>query len=633
MADIETNLQTIIDAAQEYAQDVFDQSVELINEALAVTAIPTPIAPAQAVDFDEQFEPPVGLLSPGPFVDSFVRPTGFPVTPNLTPLYTPVFDNIGNAPTLIDTDDLFLTPLPVPLETFTEPAPTLDQFLTPTAPILNIPITPIFRPINEPIAPTVTLPSFDIPPPGNPPELTRDAAQEFEDAYNQISPQLQAYVLQSCNDFIAKFSPNSPALHEKLVAKLNSRLDGGTGFDPVVEAQLFDRERGRTAREGEIASAAAFRTLAARGHTFPNGAILSELRLGKQRALDANAASSMDILKIQAELEQRNLEFAINTSNAMTTELRNHVINYLGVIQRINSDAIQYARNIAEWIVGAYNSRVRAFETTLVVYQVQGKIFELQIQASLAQIEIFNAEVKLAELQGTLNELDLNLYRGQIDAEEAKLSLYTEQLRALAIQRDGERIKIELFGEKVKAYSARAQAKGLEYTAFESSISADEAKVRASIAQIDGFRAEVDAKVAKGNLELAKQQGTIESSKNQLEIFRTELGAYATKVDIEKAIFDGALQSYLAGIDQYKVDVNRAISEQETRLLYVREAAINARLFEELRTKVNIEGATLLNNSIAIRATAATQGAATSTSMAAAVLSAQNTVVQLAQTF
>jgi hypothetical protein len=106
-----------------------------------------------------------------------------------------------------------------------------------------------------------------------------------------------------------------------LAAAITGRLAGGTGLTPAIETAIWDR-----AREREIATAqAAVDTIAreseALGYELPPGVLFDAQRREIRTMHDKVSALSRDIAIKQAELEQANMQKAIDQAQAYETQL------------------------------------------------------------------------------------------------------------------------------------------------------------------------------------------------------------------------------------------------------------------------------------------------------------------------
>ncbi|MCU9611831.1 hypothetical protein OEK97_28405, partial [Escherichia coli] len=79
--------------------------------------------------------------------------------------------------------------------------------------------------------------------------------------------------------------------------------------------------------------------MAARGFTLPTGALTSALQQARQAGADNNAQAARDIVVLQAELEQKNLQFAITTSAGLRTMIVNASAAYMQHVVSIFSQS------------------------------------------------------------------------------------------------------------------------------------------------------------------------------------------------------------------------------------------------------------------------------------------------------
>jgi hypothetical protein len=131
--------------------------------------------------------------------------------------------------------------------------------------------------------------------------------------YEAQMEKLVALLSQQLADFFTLYYPlASDAFDEATNWILNAITNGGTGISAAVEAQIWGRGRERVINEGTRTSNQIVADFAGRGFSIPPGAMagkLKELRLAQKQA---NKSFSRDVAITQAEIEIKNIQFAIS---------------------------------------------------------------------------------------------------------------------------------------------------------------------------------------------------------------------------------------------------------------------------------------------------------------------------------
>lgn len=122
---------------------------------------------------------------------------------------------------------------------------------------------------------------------------------------NQLSGLYEGYLLEHM--------PNQCGYLESAQQWIcNTLTNGGTGINPHVEAQIWERERARVLKEGAKAEKEVIATWAARGYPLPPGAAAYQVLQIKKDTTDKIAESSRAVAIKQAEIEIENVRLAVS---------------------------------------------------------------------------------------------------------------------------------------------------------------------------------------------------------------------------------------------------------------------------------------------------------------------------------
>ena len=88
--------------------------------------------------------------------------------------------------------------------------------------------------------------------------------------------------------------------------------NGGTGINPAVENQIWQRGRDRVIAEGARADSQTLIQFSQRGYSLPAGVMVKQLQANRFEQLGRLQEQSRDVAIKQAEIEIENLRFAVN---------------------------------------------------------------------------------------------------------------------------------------------------------------------------------------------------------------------------------------------------------------------------------------------------------------------------------
>lgn len=491
--DARTYAAGVMENANDAIEDMQDRIDEVGFTVVSVTGVNLPS------------DPPI----PDPLIAPDLNPVDLtlPAEPGAAPLFqdisaielspVPRFDT--PAPTIL------LPDLPGVLPDFLEQAPQVNtSFTFPTVPdaLTNpLPMEPTVGDYPIPVAPQIILPTFDTPKPEGDIEAPTDYAAQFVTAYRDAQPGMVAAVDGYLDGFITRFNPRYHVAMASIEAQLERLLAGGSGLNPAVENQIYERARSKGAAEHRRVERAAWSDAAARGFTLPDGVLQSSLRQARQGAADNNAAAAREIVIKQAEMEQANLQFAVTTSVGLRTALLSAMLAYHGNLVQLNGQALESAKAIVGAAIDVYNASIRAFAARLDAWKAEAAVFETRLKAALAGIELYQAEIQALLAMVNVDRAKVDVYKARIDSLQSAALVYRSQIEAVVSKAGLERLKLDLYEAKVRGFNARVQGKELEFRGYTAAIQGQEAVARvfqtqaqAHTSQVNAFRAEVDAK-------------------------------------------------------------------------------------------------------------------------------------------
>ena len=320
------------------------------------------------VTFDEITVPEPSFNKPDapdePLIDLYIP--AFPV--EFVPENVHEFDEntIGTIP--VFTDEIPTINLPVkPGDlSVTAPgdAPDIEtDFNFPDPVSYTLPDVPTFESLNLPTALDLNIPTFDLD-----------------------IPTVPGYLVPPGLTFNFNEQAYSSTLFSALTNELLNRIqNGGTGLTPDIEQAIWDRARNREDQNAIRSENNLSIEQASRGFKRPSGAYLAAIDFLAQETQNKNADLSREIAIKQAELEQKNIEFALQTSLA----LEQSYIQYYSQVQQRAFDTEKYLQEAA---INIYEAQIKQFGIQLEIYKTYSQAFESRVKAELAK-EIGRAHV------------------------------------------------------------------------------------------------------------------------------------------------------------------------------------------------------------------------------------------------
>jgi hypothetical protein len=121
-------------------------------------------------------------------------------------------------------------------------------------------------------------------------------------------------------DFFVKYYPiASDAFDEGIAATVNMMTNNGTGLDPVIVDQMWQRGRDRTIADGLRMESQTLNEFASRGFILPSGAMAYRLQEDRYKALQQIKDLNRDMTIREMEIAVENLRFAVE--QALKTRL------------------------------------------------------------------------------------------------------------------------------------------------------------------------------------------------------------------------------------------------------------------------------------------------------------------------
>lgn len=151
---------------------------------------------------------------------------------------------------------------------------------------------------------------------------------------------------------------------------------GGTGISPVVERQIWDRERSRTLSELARNEAEAYTLWAGRGFPLPPGMLANQLSMIRLDAAGKIAQASRDMAIKQMEIEIENVKFAVSEATKLYGSAVGAAGDYLKALSIGPTSAMQVIPSITD-------SQSRLISAATDSYRASISVDELRLKASM----------------------------------------------------------------------------------------------------------------------------------------------------------------------------------------------------------------------------------------------------------
>ena len=513
---------------------------------------------------------------------------------------------------------------------FTRETPALDDPSLPAEPTLVTPDRPTLGGVDLPPAPTVTLPGFSPTRPDALPDAP-DAAEALRTAFESTLPEMRSYLEGQVDAYIQRHSPNHYAIMGRLEERLSEMVEGGTALPEAIEQRIHDRARARNEAEGQASERRAAEEFARRGFTMPPGALSAALREVRQNTHNQNVDSSSQIAINQANLEQQNIQFALQLTSTIRQALLQGELQWAATLAQLNRDAITYAQAVSNAVVQTYNLLVGVFQSQVSLFQAEAQVYDVELRAALANVQLFEALIRAEESRVRVNTQLLEQYRLDLETQRTQVQIYTERLQAVRTVLEQNQLRLQAFRTEIDAYNASLQAQSLESQLYEAAIRGENLKVQTFATQIDAYRAQVQARAEEARVNQEEGRFELASVQAYLEMLRTETQIFTTEAQVESDDYRNDLELYRIALSQLTEEIRYEMFDRRERFeLEARDLDLQIKVFESQRDFA-LEDASRFVDAIRRRSEIALAGANVYANIASATLSAQNSMVSLVE--
>lgn len=552
--------------------------------------------------------------------------------PTLNPVDLTLPDDPGAAPAFQDisaveagflpdfsavTPTINLPTKPNQIAEFLQTAPQIDTniaFPDPPDALLNplIP-APTLTDRVEPSSPTISLPGFDGVAPTDMPDAPIDYETRFRGAYADAAPSIIAMIDGYVDAQLLQLNPQFYTQMAAIERQLTTYLAGGTGLNPDVENAIYERERGKNTAEARRVRNASYEEAAKRGFTLPTGALSQIIQTARQGAADNNARQASEIVVMAAEMEQKNLQFAVTTSMALRQMVLSATLNYQSNLVSLNGQALDYAKNVLNAIIEVYNSAVRAFEVKLDAYKSEALVYDTRLKAALSFIELYRTQIEALRALTQVDIAKVDVYKARIEGLIAYSNVYRAQIEAVQGRVNLEKLQLDVFQSKVQAYTSLVQAKSAEWQGYSASIEGEVAKVKIYGVQVEaynslinGYRAKIEADTERVRAQALTNQARAANYASILSGYTAVVSARGEVARIKIEIGRQSLLAYTAQIqgtvanaqvlnEYYRSISTVAIANAQQRMTAQVETGNSTRAFGETIARLGTANASIFS--------------------------------------
>lgn len=573
---------------------------------------------AQVTDAEDALADAISAVQSIGYYNVSFNPLALPATPGTLPLMTAptmtdvtldlpaqpsstlVFQDIpaitvGAAPTfsaVAPTPGTFSTPSQ--LAEFQATLPTVDLSASfPTAPSLIVPEAPTMGSYTVPTAPTTVLPTFGGAKPADIGNAPSDLAGVMSTAYHEAAPEFITMINSHVDAELTKLNPEFHSQMGKIEAQLSTYLAGGTGLKPAVEDAIYSRARSKNNAEALRVRDQSLNDAATRGFTLPSGALMSAMRQARQSGADNNSKAASEITVMQAEMEQKNLQFAVTSSTGLRTAMVSATLNYMQNLVSLNGQAMSYAQNVVSALVETYNATVRAYTARLDGYKTEAGVFQTLIQAALASVEVYKAEIQALTALTQVDMTKVNVYKARIEVLTSLTGMYRTQVEAAVSKASLEKLKIDVFQAQVQAYSAQVSAKNAQWQGYTAQIAGDTAKVQAFGIQAQAYSSQVNGYKASIDAQASVVQAASMTNDARAKIFVASLEGYKTVVQAKGEVARTQLENQRQKVVGFQAEVSAAVAQANSKTEYYKATSDVAIKNGQLSVEAMLKSASL----------------------------------------
>lgn len=215
-------------------------------------------------------------------------------------------------------------------------------------------------------------------------DIPREAESASVRKFDEFAEKTINRLAELFSGYLSRYFPNDCAYLKHAQLKLCEMLtQGGTGINPVVEDQIWQRDRARVLNEVNRAGREVLATFAARGFPVPPGAALHQMNMIQQDAQNKIAQASRDVAIKQLEIEVENVRFAVDKAISLYQVAIAAAMDYikaLAIGPQLAAQVVPSVTDSQSRLIGAASDYYRAQLQALEIVQ-RHKVADAEIEA------------------------------------------------------------------------------------------------------------------------------------------------------------------------------------------------------------------------------------------------------------
>lgn len=546
------------DTAAGYATDSFDLAEQYIGTLSALLSeIELPAFDLSDIDIpsvlpiDYNARPTLGDVEiPTDFPAAPVKDLQLEVLPTFPEITFPLFT--AEAPGASSAVKPTLATVSAP-----DDAPAVAFVTVPTKPSLAFPVVPTLDEVSIPDAPSLTVPVFDVTAPVDGLDNPSATLVFSEAGYNS-------------------------AVYADLIGKIVDGIqDGGTGLDPTVEAEIFERAIVRQRLSNDRAYQEVEDFFAGKGASLPMGAMAAKLQEISRDITLAESEITGKILIEQAELAQKNTHFLLDLGLKTEQVFRDFHLRQEGL-------RLQAATALVETTTKVYELGLALHATRVEAYRAEAAVYESRVKAVLSEIEIYKGKMEGARVTAEVQNHLVNLYLAQLRGTETEMRLYVTEMEGAKIAVEVERAKLERYRLEVETFSARLQAEKVKFDVYATEVAAEGQVVKTYLTEVEAYTAQLDAEKGKVDVVAAEALAKVEVNKVKVAEYGADVDAYKAEIGSKVAEIEGTTGAFQATVSAYEAETSAQGMQYATQIKVV-EAEISVAKLEISKAIAEIE--------------------------------------------
>lgn len=568
MATAELVIDAAVARAETFSELAADATAAIGNAGRKVYINPYPLNVDKS-SFDARLVRPDADTTPMPVYDAPTTP--YPVTPTLVDLNTIDIPVFAEAP-VISTAGLFTQTVPSSvMPDWNEANPALhvdeiyDELANLAAPVLADVDLPEISPLTLPTMPGFDLPSYEVIAAPEAIPASQDYATYLDTKYNAMLPDVQAYIDDTVDRWIAKFAPEFQEQRGLLHAKLVSGLEGGVLPDQFENA-MYVRAQSRAEQEFRAAEETILNNPEVRGFLIPPAAVTSGLNKARLAAAGSLATQSTEIYIERRKSEIQHLQFVMSAIAQQVQSVRGTIVQLTQTAIESMRQAFSMADGITNKLIVRFEHERSRHEFSLAIMKALNEQYEVQLKAALSGLEAYKLELQALELQKNVEIKVLDAAKVKVDIQQLLVTRYSAMVDAIAKRAIVDELKIKEYGIRADVFKTNVQARLAAFEAYKAAIDGDKAKLQGELAKLEVYNSQIKAQELKLEAETKILDADVKVNAARLSQFTGQLDAYKVASQVALQKFTAGAEIKKMGLDIYKTNLQANIAAYEGEL-------------------------------------------------------------------